>query len=393
MAHKVNPIGIRLNLTRTWPSLWHSEYNYPVLLNLDFFFKKYLRDQFRLYGLDLAGFFIKRCANYSFISIFIFNTNPGVTTQFKRFLFLRHWHFFRVVLDLEIRRFLFAFYRASGLVNVRMRVRYIRYQRTNLKAIIWSSSPLLFANYFVKKYIKANSFKRIFKSFRSVYASALSAKLNVVGVKVKLSGPVKAPRTRRSQVVKALFRGAAPVQTFDKNVDYVVKTRSLREGTITLKVWFTKLLENKKYFSLLNLSNAFTNLMFKICQHHQRFRFLGPRIKTLELRLKNVSWFYHKYKKFITQKGRYFIYNRLSKIPFGPRFVSFIPNIRRIIFSTRMRMMRPDFIRPKILFNSFSKNAPQILSDRAVLRPQHVGIKQFKKPFVLSKTKGFKSIN
>jgi small subunit ribosomal protein S3 len=48
MGQKVNPIGFRLGITRTWDSRWYSKKDYAKLLHEDIKLRRYLKE--KLYG-------------------------------------------------------------------------------------------------------------------------------------------------------------------------------------------------------------------------------------------------------------------------------------------------------------------------------------------------------
>ena len=43
MGHKVNPIGLRLGINRTWDSRWYADDGYGDLLHEDLLLRKFLR--------------------------------------------------------------------------------------------------------------------------------------------------------------------------------------------------------------------------------------------------------------------------------------------------------------------------------------------------------------
>ena len=47
MGQKVNPIGLRLGINRTWDSSWYAEDDYASLLKEDFDIRKYLKKELK----------------------------------------------------------------------------------------------------------------------------------------------------------------------------------------------------------------------------------------------------------------------------------------------------------------------------------------------------------
>ncbi len=52
MGHKVNPVGLRLGINRTWDSRWYAGKDYAGLLHEDFRIREYLQDRLRQAGLS-----------------------------------------------------------------------------------------------------------------------------------------------------------------------------------------------------------------------------------------------------------------------------------------------------------------------------------------------------
>ena len=75
MGQKVNPIGLRVGVIRTWDSRWYAKgHNYFVNLHEDFRLRKYLKDKLRHAGVSKIE--MERAANK--IKIIISTARPGV---------------------------------------------------------------------------------------------------------------------------------------------------------------------------------------------------------------------------------------------------------------------------------------------------------------------------
>ncbi|MBU6375466.1 MAG: 30S ribosomal protein S3, partial [Bdellovibrionales bacterium] len=61
MGQKVNPIGFRLGITRTWDSRWFSKRDYSTLLHEDIKLREYIKE--KLFGAGIARIEIERAAN------------------------------------------------------------------------------------------------------------------------------------------------------------------------------------------------------------------------------------------------------------------------------------------------------------------------------------------
>lgn len=74
MGQKINPIGFRLGVTKTWDSKWYAEADYAKLLHEDLAIRKFLKK--RLYSSGVSKIEIERAANKCKINIF--TARPGL---------------------------------------------------------------------------------------------------------------------------------------------------------------------------------------------------------------------------------------------------------------------------------------------------------------------------
>ena len=58
MGQKVNPIGLRLNITRSWESVWYADKGYAANLNEDQRVRAYLKK--RLYHAGISQIMVER---------------------------------------------------------------------------------------------------------------------------------------------------------------------------------------------------------------------------------------------------------------------------------------------------------------------------------------------
>ena len=74
MGQKVNPLGLRLNITRTWDSIWYADKDYAVYLIEDQKIRKFLKK--RLNHAGLAKIIIERTGDK--VRIKLFTARPGI---------------------------------------------------------------------------------------------------------------------------------------------------------------------------------------------------------------------------------------------------------------------------------------------------------------------------
>lgn len=74
MGQKVNPVGFRLGVIRTWDSRWYAEADYAKLLHEDIKLRNFLKK--RLFNSGVSKIEIERAANKAKINIF--TARPGL---------------------------------------------------------------------------------------------------------------------------------------------------------------------------------------------------------------------------------------------------------------------------------------------------------------------------
>ncbi len=74
MGQKVNPIGFRLGVIRTWDSKWYAKADYSKLLHEDLKLRNFLKK--RLYNSGVSKIEIERAANKAKVNIF--TARPGL---------------------------------------------------------------------------------------------------------------------------------------------------------------------------------------------------------------------------------------------------------------------------------------------------------------------------
>ena len=74
MGQKINPIGFRLGVIKSWDSKWYAETDYATLLHEDLKIRNFLKK--RLYSSGISKIEIERAANKTKINIF--TARPGL---------------------------------------------------------------------------------------------------------------------------------------------------------------------------------------------------------------------------------------------------------------------------------------------------------------------------
>jgi len=204
MGQKVNPIGLRLGINRTWDSIWFAKKNnYGNLLIEDYKIRRYIKEN--IINSGVAQVIIERKAKKCIISIY--TSRPGFVIGKKGS-------------DIEkIRKNLSKI--SSGEVSL------------NIKEI---KKPELNA-YLVAENIAQQLIKRI--AYRRTMKRAMQSALRLgsKGIKVCLSGRLAGNEIARTEWLR---EGSIPLHTFRANVDYAEAEALTTYGIIGIKVWIYK---------------------------------------------------------------------------------------------------------------------------------------------------------
>jgi small subunit ribosomal protein S3 len=204
MGHKVNPIGIRLGITRDWSSKWYADSRtFPGYLDADFRIRKYLREKLAEASVSLIQ--IERPARKAHITIH--TARPGVVIGKKGE-------------DIESLRMGVARMMRMPVTDVRLNIAEIR-------------KPELDA-YLVAEGIAQQLERRVM--FRRAMKRAVTntMRLGALGVKVRVSGRLNGAEIARSEWYR---EGRVPLHTFRADIDYGLAEAKTTYGVIGVKVW------------------------------------------------------------------------------------------------------------------------------------------------------------
>ncbi len=204
MGQKVNPISLRLGITRSWDSRWYTTpANYSVFLHEDLELRKYIKKRF--YHAGVARIMIERASNRCKITIA--TARPGIIIGPKgsEIDALRR--------DLETR--------TGKTVTINIE----EVKRTEMSA-------QLVAENVASQLQRRIGFRRAMKkTMRSVMdAGALGVRINCSG---RLAGSEMARREWYRE-------GRVPLHTLRADIDYGFAEASTKFGLIGIKVWIFK---------------------------------------------------------------------------------------------------------------------------------------------------------
>jgi small subunit ribosomal protein S3 len=207
MGQKVNPIGIRLGITREWASKWYAgKKDFPRHVHTDFRVREFLRK--RLAEASVSRILIERAANK--VNITIETARPGIVIGKKGE-------------DIEKLRADVAKLLAKPMQDVRVNIAEIRKPELDAQLV---------ADGIAQQIEKRVMFRRAMK--RAVMSTMRSGAL---GVKVRLSGRLNGSEIARTEWSR---EGRIPLHTYRADIDYGLAEARTTYGVIGVKVWIFK---------------------------------------------------------------------------------------------------------------------------------------------------------
>jgi len=203
MGQKVNPIGLRLGINRTWDSRWFASRDYGDLLHEDLRIRQFLHD--RLNQAGVAKVVIERPAKKARITIH--SARPGVVIGKKG-------------ADIEkLRKELQAM--TGGEVHLNI----VEIRKPELDA-------RLVAENIAQQLVRRVAFRRAMK--RAVQSAV---RLGAEGIRINCGGRLGGAEIARTEWYR---EGRVPLHTLRADVDYGTATARTTYGTCGVKVWVFK---------------------------------------------------------------------------------------------------------------------------------------------------------
>lgn len=203
MGQKVNPIGLRLGINKTWDSRWYADADYADKLHEDIRIRKYLKK--KLGSAGIARIVIERPAKKAHISIH--TARPGVVIGKKG-------------ADIEkMKKDLESFTKDEVQLNI------VEVRKPELDAN-------LIAEGIAQQLERRVAFRRAMK--RAVQSAM---RLGAEGIRINCSGRLGGAEIARIEWYR---EGRVPLHTLRADVDYGVAQGLTTYGIIGIKVWVFK---------------------------------------------------------------------------------------------------------------------------------------------------------
>ncbi len=203
MGQKVNPIGLRLGIVKTWSSCWYADKEYKQFLHEDLRLKKYLKK--KMYHAGISKIEIERAAKR--IRVNIYAARPGIIIGKKG-------------AEIEaLKKDLGRLVKGEIFININE----VKRPETDAQLIAENVALQL---------ERRVAFRRAIK--RSV---GMAMKLGVQGIKIAVAGRLGGAEIARSEWYRD---GRVPLHTLRADIDYGFAEANTTYGIIGVKVWVFK---------------------------------------------------------------------------------------------------------------------------------------------------------
>jgi len=203
MGHKVNPIGLRLGINRTWDSRWYAGGDYARLLHDDLKLRETLKE--RLKSAGISKVVVERPAKKPRVTIHA--ARPGVVIGKKG-----------ADID-QLRKELSTKAGAEVSLNI------LEIRKPELDATLVAES-------IAQQLERRVAFRRAMK--RAVQSAM---RLGALGIRINCSGRLGGAEIARMEWYR---EGRVPLHTLRADIDYGIATAKTTYGTCGVKVWIFK---------------------------------------------------------------------------------------------------------------------------------------------------------
>ena len=203
MGQKVNPIGLRLNIVRTWDSVWYAGKDYAKYLQEDQKIRKFLKD--RLYHAGISRINIARTGEK--IRVKLHTARPGIVIGKKG-------------AEIEVLK--------QDLEKLTNRSCIVDIQEVRRP----EADAQLVAENVAMQLVRRVAFRRAMKK-----AVNIALKFGAKGIKICCSGRLGGAEMARTEWYR---EGRVPLHTLRADVDYGFAEAKTTYGIIGVKVWIFK---------------------------------------------------------------------------------------------------------------------------------------------------------
>jgi len=203
MGHKINPIGFRLGINRTWDSRWFADANYADLLHEDLKIRAFLNK--KLENASVSKIIIERPAKKARVTIY--TARPGVVIGKKG-------------ADIEKLRV-----EVAKLTNAEVSLNIVEIRKPEIDAKLVADNI-------------AQQLERRVSTRRALKRAVQSAmRMGAEGIRINCAG-----RLGGAEIARTVWyrEGRVPLHTLRADVDYATGTAHTTYGVCGIKVWIYK---------------------------------------------------------------------------------------------------------------------------------------------------------
>ncbi len=204
MGQKVNPIGLRLGVNRTWDSRWYAQgETYSDLLHEDLKIREYLFK--RLKNASVSRIIVER--PHKKCAVTIYSARPGVVIGKK----------------------------GADIEKLRKELSALSSSETNLNIVEIrkpETDATLVAENIAQQLERRVAFRRAMKR-----AMQTSMRMGALGIRMNCAGRLGGAEIARTEWYR---EGRVPLHTLRADIDYGVATARTTYGAIGIKVWIFK---------------------------------------------------------------------------------------------------------------------------------------------------------
>ncbi len=203
MGQKVNPIGLRLGINRTWDSRWFAGKDYAKYLHQDFKIRKYIQETLTQAG--ISKIIIERPAKK--VRVNIYSARPGILIGKKG-------------ADIDKLKHTLA-----KMTGVEVAVNIVEIRKPELDG-------QLIADNISQQIERRVSFRRAMKR-----AMQSTMRQGALGIRVNCGGRLGGAEIAR---VEWYREGRVPLHTLRSDIDYATSAAKTTYGIVGVKVWVYK---------------------------------------------------------------------------------------------------------------------------------------------------------
>ena len=204
MGHKVNPVGMRLQVNRTWDSRWYADTkDYGNLLLEDLKMRDFIREEVKQAGVSKV--IIER--PHKKCRVTIHTARPGVIIGKKG-------------ADIEVLR-----KKLAAMTDSELHLNIVEVRKPELDAQLVAES-------IAQQLERRVSFRRAMKR-----AAQNAVRMGALGIRVNVEGRLGGAEIARTEWTR---EGRVPLHTLRADIDYAIAEAKTAYGIIGIKVWIYK---------------------------------------------------------------------------------------------------------------------------------------------------------